>query len=62
MHVTYRRLRMSDSLQKGSPVGKRLGDLRIYLLDPEGEPVPLGAVGEIYVGGAGVARGYLNRT
>src|SRR5438270_2508329 len=61
VHVTYRPLQMSDSLEKGSPVGKRLGDLRIYLLDGEGEPVPLGAVGEIYVGGAGVARGYLNR-
>src|SRR5205085_7616434 len=34
---------------------------KIYLLDGKQRPVPLGAVGEIYIGGAGVARGYLNR-
>ncbi|KAG0195700.1 hypothetical protein BGX28_000789, partial [Mortierella sp. GBA30] len=33
----------------------------IYLLDGYGNPVPLGAVGEIFIGGVGVARGYLNR-
>ena len=34
---------------------------RIYLLDQQRQPVPLGAVGEIYIGGAGVARGYFKR-
>ena len=33
---------------------------RIYLLDPYGEPVPIGAPGEIYIGGSSVARGYIN--
>ena len=61
VHVTYRPLQLSDSTKSGSPIGKRLSDLRIYLLDGKGHPVPLGAVGEIYVGGAGVARGYLKR-
>jgi len=61
VHVTYRALRSSDVTRSGSPIGKRLPDLRLYLLDAYGEPVPLGAVGELYVGGAGVARGYLNR-
>ncbi|HEY6253916.1 MAG TPA: amino acid adenylation domain-containing protein, partial [Candidatus Angelobacter sp.] len=61
VHVTYRPLQVSDSIQRGSPIGKRLADLRMYLLDQQGGPVPLGAVGEIYVGGAGVARGYWNR-
>jgi aryl carrier-like protein len=42
-------------------IGQRLQDLNLYLLDGHGQPVPMGAVGEIYIGGAGVARGYLNR-
>jgi len=47
--------------QTGNPVGEALGDLRIYLLDLDGRPVPIGVPGEIHVGGPGVTRGYLNR-
>ncbi|UFS85011.1 non-ribosomal peptide synthase/polyketide synthase (plasmid) [Rhizobium sp. T136] len=61
VHVTYRPLNQSDTSEPGSPIGKRIPDLRIYLLDGHGAPVPFGAVGELYIGGAGVARGYLNR-
>ncbi|MCG1043621.1 amino acid adenylation domain-containing protein, partial [Mycetohabitans sp. B8] len=61
VHVTYRPLRSQDSNQVGSPMGVRIPDLKVYLLDTYGQPVPLGAVGELYIGGAGVARGYLNR-
>jgi pristinamycin I synthase-3/4 len=43
------------------PVGRPLGNKRIYILDKHGRPSPLGAVGELYIGGVGVARGYLNR-
>jgi acyl-coenzyme A synthetase/AMP-(fatty) acid ligase/acyl carrier protein len=62
VHVTYRLLELSDSERAGSsPIGCRIPDLKVYLLDSQGRPVPIGVVGEIYVGGAGVARSYLNR-
>jgi len=62
VHVTYRALEAADALWLGSsPIGKRIADLRLYVLDTRGRPVPPGVEGELYVGGAGVARGYLNR-
>ncbi|AIQ89309.1 Amino acid adenylation domain-containing protein [Methylobacterium oryzae CBMB20] len=61
VHVTCRLINRKDTYLNASPIGKKLPDLRLYLLDGSGAPVPLGAVGELYIGGAGVARGYLNR-
>lgn len=43
------------------PIGKPITHSHVYILNEEGEPVPIGATGEIYIGGAGVARGYLNQ-
>ncbi|WP_154219803.1 AMP-binding protein, partial [Pseudomonas syringae] len=42
-------------------IGKPVGNTQFYLLDAQMQPVPLGVPGEIHIGGAGVARGYLNR-
>ncbi|MFE2280598.1 amino acid adenylation domain-containing protein [Streptomyces sp. NPDC059454] len=64
VHVTHHRLTRADldDPRRGSVIGTPLADLRVHLLDPGGHPVPPGATGEMYVSGAGVAAGYLNRS
>ncbi|WP_414166759.1 amino acid adenylation domain-containing protein [Streptoverticillium reticulum] len=50
-----------DNIAEGVPIGHPLAGVRTYLLDDAGAPVPVGATGELVVGGVGVARGYRGR-
>ena len=60
--MTYRPLTIADvQNETRSLIGVPIPDLKVYVLDAKQRLVPPGVVGEIYVGGAGVAKGYLNR-
>ncbi|WP_443333996.1 non-ribosomal peptide synthase/polyketide synthase [Streptomyces sp. MNU103] len=62
VHVTHRAL-TADEVRAGvvGAVGVGIPDLGVHVLDERLRPVPAGVVGEMYVSGAGVARGYANR-
>ncbi|MEU9079192.1 amino acid adenylation domain-containing protein [Kitasatospora sp. NPDC048538] len=58
--VTATDLTADDALHR-PPLGRPLPGVRLYVLDEQGGLLPRGAEGELYVGGAGLARGYLGR-
>src|SRR5258708_5978267 len=60
VHVTFRRVAPEETSGTASRIGRGLEDLQVYLLDAAKQALPVGVSGEIYVGGPGVARGYLN--
>ena len=62
VHVTYNALSKNDLAQeKVGLIGQSIKDLQSYILDNNLNPCPIGAPGELYIGGAGLARGYLNQ-
>ncbi|HET6210746.1 MAG TPA: non-ribosomal peptide synthetase, partial [Jatrophihabitans sp.] len=61
VHVTAQPIGRAEALAGSRSVGRPLPGWQLSVLDRRGRPVPPGVLGEIYVGGAGVAGSYLNR-
>lgn len=51
----------NDRPNQRPPIGKAIANTQVHILNEQMRPVPLGEAGEMYIGGAGVARGYRNR-
>jgi amino acid adenylation domain-containing protein len=55
---TFHRYYLSDS---SSNIGQAIRNVKLYILNQDMEPLPIGVIGELYIGGIGLARGYLNQ-
>jgi amino acid adenylation domain-containing protein len=60
--VTYCDTRLCKDLSWHVPIGRPISNMSIYILDENMKPIPIGASGEIYISGTGLAKGYLNRS
>lgn len=61
VHVTYKEITITEIKENKSNIGLPIPTLSCYVLDLDLQQVPAGVTGELCVGGAGVARGYLNK-
>ncbi|SEB35185.1 amino acid adenylation domain-containing protein [Tenacibaculum sp. MAR_2009_124] len=61
VHVTYKEITSAEILTPASTIGTAIPTLSCYVVDNHLNLVPKGVIGELCIGGAGVARGYLNR-
>jgi amino acid adenylation domain-containing protein len=59
VHVTWQRV--TAELDHPHAIGRAIDNLEVHVFDGQGNPVPMGVVGELHVAGEGLARGYLNR-
>lgn len=60
IEVSYYECNFLEPTPSSIPIGKPIDNIRLYIVDRHGNPVPIGVTGELCIAGVGLARGYLN--